>query len=85
MFPGLPLGWANHLISLVPNFLVCKKVGLGMYLAGLLEICLIRSSLCSLVAQMVKRLSTMCETWIRSLGREDSLEKEMATHFSTLA
>ena len=39
----------------------------------------------SLVAQMVKRLSTMQETWVRSLGREDSLEKEMATHSSTLA
>ena len=38
-----------------------------------------------LVAQMVKRLSTMWETWVRSLGREDSLEKEMATHSSTLA
>ena len=37
----------------------------------------------SLVAQMVKRLSTMWETWVRSLGREDSLEKEMATHSST--
>ena len=39
----------------------------------------------SLVAQLVKRLSTMKETWVRSLGREDSLEKEMATHSSTLA
>ena len=39
----------------------------------------------SLVAQMVKRLSTMWETWVRSLGREDSLEKEMAIHFSTIA
>ena len=37
------------------------------------------------VAQMVKRLSTVRETWVRSLGREDSLEKEMATHSSTLA
>ena len=34
---------------------------------------------------MVKRLSTMRKTWVRSLGREDSLEKEMATHSSTLA
>ena len=34
---------------------------------------------------MVKRLSTMWETWVRSLGREDSLEKEMATHSNTLA
>ena len=39
----------------------------------------------SLVAQMVKRLSTMWETRVRSLGREDPLEKEMATHSSTLA
>ena len=34
---------------------------------------------------MVKRLSTMRETWVRSLGWEDSLEKEMATHSTTLA
>ena len=39
----------------------------------------------SLVAQMVKRLSTMLETWVQSLGREDLLEKEMATHSSILA
>ena len=39
----------------------------------------------SLVAQMVKRLPTMRETWVRSLGQEDPLEKEMATHSSTLA
>ena len=34
---------------------------------------------------MVKRLPTMQETWVRSLGQEDSLEKEMATHSSILA
>ena len=34
---------------------------------------------------MVKRLSTMQETWVRSLGQEDPLEKEMATHSSTIA
>ena len=39
----------------------------------------------SLVAQMVKRLSTMRETQVRSLGREDTLEKEMAIHSSTIA
>ena len=39
----------------------------------------------SLVAQMVKRLPTMQETQVRSLGREDPLEKEMATHSSILA
>ena len=41
--------------------------------------------LASLVAQTVKRLSTMQETWVRSLGWEDPLEKEMAAHSSTLA
>ena len=34
---------------------------------------------------MVKRLSTIRETWVQSLGWEDSLEKEIATHSSTLA
>ena len=34
---------------------------------------------------MVKCLSKMRETWVRSLGWEDSLEKEMTTHSSTLA
>ena len=44
----------------------------------------LRQVVTSLMAQMVKRLSTMLETWVRSLGREDSLEKEMATHSSAL-
>ena len=39
----------------------------------------------SLVAQRVKCLPTMQETWVPSLGQEDPLEKEMATHSSTLA
>ena len=37
------------------------------------------------MAQMVKHLLAMQETQVRSLGREDPLEKEMATHSSTLA
>ena len=37
------------------------------------------------MAQRVKRLSAMQETWVRFLGWEDPLEKEMATHSSTLA
>ena len=41
--------------------------------------------LASLVAQTVKRLSTMRETGVRSLGQEDPLEKEMAIHSSTIA
>ena len=39
----------------------------------------------SLVAQTVKRLSTMQENWVRSLGQEDPLEKGMATHSGILA
>ena len=34
---------------------------------------------------MIKPLSTMQETWVRSLGQEDPLEKEMAIHSSTIA
>ena len=37
------------------------------------------------MAQMVKSLPAMQETWVQSLGREDPLEKEMATYSSTLA
>ena len=39
----------------------------------------------SLVAQMVKNPPAMLETWVRSLGWEDSLEKEMATLSSIIA
>ena len=38
----------------------------------------------SLVTQTVKRLHAMWKTWVQSLSREDPLEKEMATHTSTL-
>ena len=38
-----------------------------------------------MVAQTVKRLPAMRETWVQFLGREDPLEKEMAIHCSTLA
>ena len=43
------------------------------------------SLVASLVAQTVKRLPIMWETWVWSLGWEDPLEKEMAAHSSTLA
>ena len=43
------------------------------------------SSLPSLMAQTVKNLPAMQETWVLSLGREDPLEKGMATHSSVLA
>ena len=41
--------------------------------------------LISLVAQLVKNLPAMRETWVRSLDWEDPLEEDMATHFSILA
>ena len=39
----------------------------------------------SLGAQRVNHLPTIQETWVRSLGQEDHLEKEMATHSSNFA
>ena len=45
----------------------------------------VQYSWASLVAQMVKNLPTMQETWVQSLGWEDSQEESMVTHFRTLA
>ena len=39
----------------------------------------------SLVTQLVKNLPAVWETWVQSLGQEDPLDEEMATHSSTLA
>ena len=47
--------------------------------------CSLPLTLTSLVVQMVKRLPTMWDTLVQSLGLEDPLEKEMATHSSILA
>ena len=43
------------------------------------------AQMASLVAQLVKSPTTMRETWVRSLGQKDPLEKEMASHSSILA
>ena len=40
----------------------------------------LQSGRASLVAQLVKNLPAVQEAWVRSLGQEDSLDKEMATH-----
>ena len=45
----------------------------------------VKSIKTSLVAQRLKRLPAMLETWVRSLGQKDPLEKEMAIHSSILA
>ena len=47
--------------------------------------CPLQYSWVSLVAQLVKNLPAMWETWVRSLGPEDPLKKGKATHSSTLA
>ena len=44
----------------------------------------LQHSWASLVAQLVKKPPAMWETWVRSLGWEDPLEKEKATHFNIL-
>ena len=44
-----------------------------------------RTLVSSLVAQTVKNLPAMWETWVQSVGREDPLEEDMATHSSILA
>ena len=61
--------------SLLPGL---RKPGLSPFNSSL-------PYLTSLVAQTVKSLSTVRETGVQSLGREDPLEKEMATHSSTIA
>ena len=62
---------------------ICHKI--LFHLSETFFICLCSSFWSSLVAQVVNRLSTMPETRIRSLAREDPLEKEMAIHSSTIA
>ena len=71
--PGCPASQADSLLTAYLLYLYC----IYKALFSVLRI--------SLVAQMVKRLSTMWETWVRSLGRERLLEREMANHSSTLA
>ena len=69
-------------------FLVLNNIPLSVYITVYLTIHLLNDILvtwASLVAQRLKPLPSMRETWVRSLGREDALEKEMATHSSILA
>ena len=64
---------------------VCTIGPLPLLSLSLFFLPLLLISLTYLVVQMVKHLSTMRETQIRSLDWEDPLEKEMAIHSSTLA
>ena len=81
IIPVLEFSRKSEPISYERRFFVCF---LNLILTIIKPICL-RPIRASLLAQMVKRLSAMRETWVRSLGWEDLLEKEMATHSSVLA
>ena len=65
-----------------PTYAVMIEVG---FLERTLSWVILFNFWASLVAQRLKCLPTMLETRVRSLGREDPLEKEMATHSSILA
>ena len=73
-----------HVIFCVP---VIYDRGIQRFLCFLIRevISIVLTFCASLVAQMVKCLPTMRETWVLSLGWEDPLEEDMATHSSTLA
>ena len=55
------------------------------YLLNCIMVLYLELNTCTLVVQRLKRLPAMWKTWVRPLGREDPLEKEMATHSSILA
>ena len=62
-----------------------RRIALGQANLFCLDNTQRKLGMASLVAQMVKCLPAMWETRVQSLGQEDPLEKEMATHSSTLA
>ena len=62
-----------------------KKIALTLWTFVGKVMSLLFNMLSSLVAQRLKGLPAMQETWVQSLGWEDPLEKEMATHSSILA
>ena len=73
--------------ELNPGLLHCRQILYHLSHQGSPNFSLQKHTLlnwASLVAQRLKRLPAMRETWVRSLGREDPLEKEMATHSSIL-
>ena len=57
----------------------------GEFYPGIKRVTFKAEALVSLVAQRLKHLPAKWETWVRPLGWEDPLEKEMAAHFSILA
>ena len=82
-----PLSVAFHFTLLIASFAEQKLLSLiRSHLFAFVFIFITLGDVrTSLVAQTVKRLSTMQEIQVRSLGQEDPLEKEMAIHSSTIA
>ena len=76
--------WNKNKLTNIENRLLVAKVEGGEEVRTV-SLGLVQFSWGSLVAQIVKRLPTTWETRVWSLGREDPLEKEMATHSSILA
>ena len=70
---------SSQLIRGLPSYLLLTPLTPLLQRGGLME------TWTSLVAQTVKNLPAVQETQVQSLGWEDSLEKEMATHSSILA
>ena len=96
--PGINPTWSWYMSFLMCCWILFAKILLRIFASMFLHLCCNTLILtCSflfcvcclwwdfLVAQTVKRLSTVRETWVPSLGREDPLEKEMAIHSSTIA
>ena len=83
---GIPIVLSSPTLANVSLWIVAHTVDLKYLFTVILTcISLVTNDSASLVAQMVKKLPAMWEASVRSLGWEDPLEKEMATHSSILA
>ena len=81
--PGKPKNTRVGSLSLLQQIFPTQESNLGLLHCRQILYQLVVKKV-KLVAQRLKFLLAMRETWVRSLGREDRLEKEMATHSSTL-
>ena len=84
-FPQFPMVHIVKGLGIVNKAEVDTFLELSCFFDDPVDVGSLVSGWASLVAQRIKHLPAMWETWVRSLGWEDSLEKEMATHSSVLA
>ena len=90
-FQSTPLPPTTHLgnyISILIILFICLSVDghlCSFHVLAIVNNAAVEMGWASLVAQMVKNLPAIWETWVRSLGWEDILEEGMATHSNTLA